>query len=93
MVQSRITHKTVTFGHPFHLHGHLEMFPPGSYVVDTTEELIESVSFTAYRRTSTDLHIVGKHNGMLVDRIININPIDLDFALAQDTGAAIDPST
>lgn len=81
---SRMTHKTVTFAHPFHLSGFDDLFPPGSYVVDTTEELIESVSFTAYRRVSTDLHLKCKHNGMMVDRILTISPIDLDFALRQD---------
>lgn len=84
---SRMTHKTVTFAHPFHLSGFDDLFPPGSYVVDTTEELIEGVSFTAYRRVSTDLHLKCKHNGMMVDRILTIKPVDLDSALKQDTDA------
>ncbi len=84
MPLSRMTHTTVTFSHPFHLRGHKDLFPPGSYVVDTTEELIEGVSFTAYRRISTDLHLKCKHNGMLVDRILNIKPVDLDIALTRD---------
>ena len=84
MQHSRMTHKTVTFAHPFHLRGHSDLFPPGSYVVDTTEELIEGVSITAYRRVSTDLHLKYKHNGMMVDRILSIKPVDLDIALTRD---------
>ncbi len=84
MPHDRISHKTVTFSNPFHIKGFNDLFPPGSYVVETTEELVEGVSFTAYRRVSTELHLKGKLNGMIVDRILNINPVDLDLALAQD---------
>ncbi|MBX2831353.1 MAG: hypothetical protein KTR23_09265 [Rhodospirillales bacterium] len=85
MPHSRTTQKTVTFEHPFHLKGFSDLFPAGSYVVDTTEEQIESLSFNAYRRVATDLHLKAKLNGMLVDRILSITPIDLDFALARDS--------
>ncbi|WP_430472802.1 hypothetical protein ACQ0MK_12000 [Thalassospira lucentensis] len=84
MSDARTTQKTVTFAHPFHLKGFKDLFPAGSYMVETTEKMIESLSFTAYRRVATDLHLKAKLNGMMVDRILNIVPIDLDFALAQD---------
>ncbi len=48
------------------------------------EELIEGVSITAYRRVSTDLHLKYKHNGMMVDRILTIKPVDLDIAMTRD---------
>lgn len=84
MTISRMSQKTVTFQHPFQLHGRGEIFPAGSYVVDTTEELVEGISFTVYRRVATQLHMKSRQHGMLYDRLLDINPIDLDFALVQD---------
>lgn len=84
MSHERTSKKTVTFDHPFHLKGFNDLFPSGSYVVETTEELVEGISFTVYRRVSTELHLKAKLNGMLVDRILNVNPIDLDLALSKD---------
>ncbi len=84
MQHSRMTHKTCPVAVPFPLRGRSDSFPPGSHVVDTTEELIEGVSITAYRRVSTDLHLKYKHNGMMVDRILTIKPVDLDIAMTRD---------
>ena len=46
----RTTVKTVTFARPFTLRGRLEEeLPAGPYLVETDEELIEPLSFIAYR--------------------------------------------
>ncbi len=47
----RTTTKTVTFTQPFHFDSIDGVQPPGAYEVGTDEELIEDVSFLAYRRT------------------------------------------
>jgi hypothetical protein len=84
MTISRTTHKTVTFVHPFQLAGYDNVFPAGSYPVDTREELIEGVSFNAYRRVSTELHAKVKLRGIMVEQTLNVKPADLDAALDRD---------
>ena len=84
MTISRTSHKTVTFVHPFQLKGFDDIFPSGSYVVYTTEELIESISFNAYQRVSTELHVQVKRRGIMVEQTLNVKPDDLDAALDRD---------
>src|SRR5690348_5954080 len=50
---SRTISKTVTFARPFRLDGLNAIQPAGSYVVETDEELLQALSFPAYRRTDT----------------------------------------
>ena len=42
--------KSIVFSHPFELKGVDRILPPGDYRVVTDEELIEELSFPAYRR-------------------------------------------
>jgi hypothetical protein len=51
----RTSRKTVTFRRPFSLSGIDEVQPAGTYTVETNEELIEGLSFPAWRRTGTVL--------------------------------------
>ena len=52
----RTTRKSVTFGHPFCLSAIDAVQPSGTYTIDTDEELIDGLSFLAYRRIATLLH-------------------------------------
>jgi hypothetical protein len=54
---TRTTRKTVTFRRPFCLSAADEVLPPGTYAVDTDEELIDGLSFLAYRCIATLLHL------------------------------------
>ena len=90
MTISRTTHKTVTFVHPFQLAGYDNVFPAGSYPIDTTEELIEGVSVNAYRRVSTELHAQVKLRGIMVEQTLNVKPADLDAALDRDQSNSAD---
>ena len=49
----RTTRTTVTFKHPFALRGYDGVLPAGDYRVLTDEELIDGLSFLAYRRVAT----------------------------------------
>ena len=49
----RTTSRTVTFTHPFTLDGMAEEQPPGTYTVETDDELLESARIPAYRCIST----------------------------------------
>jgi hypothetical protein len=53
----RTTNKTVTFHRSFHLKGVDRLLPPGNYRVVTDEELIEGLSFPAYRRIATAIFV------------------------------------
>lgn len=80
----RTTVKTVTFTRPFVLSGLDEVQSAGTYEVETDEELLESVSFPAYRRMLTliRLHARPAHPGMT--RSVSIDPAELDAALSRD---------
>ncbi len=69
---SRTIVENVTFTRPFLLRGMEAEQPAGTYVVETDEELIESLSFTAYRRTASWIRLPvapGMGNGVQISRI------------------------
>ena len=53
----RTTEKTITFHRPFCLKGVDRLLPPTDYRVMTDEELIEGLSFPAYRRVLTAIFV------------------------------------
>ncbi len=80
MTGTRTTRASVTFRHPFELFGFDRLAPPGTYDVDTEEEIIEGNDWTAYRRIATVLHLrIGGRT-----RMVTIDPEDLQFALTKD---------
>jgi hypothetical protein len=54
---NRTSDATVTFFGAFVIDGFEQELPAGAYVVETEEELIQGLSFPAYRRVSTTLHV------------------------------------
>ncbi|WP_165354802.1 hypothetical protein [Tropicimonas sp. IMCC6043] len=56
----RSTRSTVTFSNPFTLSGYTGGLPAGEYEVLVEEELLQGLSFEAYRRTATFLKVHGK---------------------------------
>lgn len=81
---ARITNRTVVFIHPFRLTALDAPQPPGSYVVETEEELIQELSFPAYRRTGAWLRLPPPPGSSALDRVVNIDPAELDAAIAGD---------
>jgi hypothetical protein len=79
----RTTTKTITFHRTFYLTGVDRWLPPANYRVVTDEELIEGLSFPAYRRVSTE-------SGCAVE-MVTIDPSDLQAAMDQDAAERIDP--
>jgi hypothetical protein len=78
----RTSSKTVTFRRPFRLKGVDRMLPPADYRVVTDEELIEGLSFPAYRRISTMI-FVPEPSGSAVE-MATVDPLDLEAALDRD---------
>ena len=81
---TRRSEKTVTFRRPFVFAGLDEVQPAGDYCVETEEELIQGISFAAYRRTSTVLRLHAKSGLPYQTRAMTIDPDELDKALERD---------
>jgi hypothetical protein len=81
-MKMRTTTKTVTFRRPFCLKGVDRLLPPADYRVVTDEELIEGLSFPAYRRVSTAIFVPAE-TGCAVE-MVTIDPLELQAAQDQD---------
>jgi hypothetical protein len=81
----------VTFARPFLLDGVDRTLPAGAYRVATDEELIEGLSFPAYRRTATMvfLPVGGAHSAAV--EMVTIDPADLAAAQARDAEPGTPP--
>jgi len=78
----------MTFGRPFTLKGIDEVLPAGVYTVETEEASLETMSFPAWRRLSTFLHLHAKPRSNVVARLLEIDPNELDAALERDLAPA-----
>ena len=82
----RTTKSTVTFTRPFSLTGFDGEQPAGSYSVETDEELLDGVSFPAYRRMATMMQLeAGARAAGGVLQVAVIDPRELEAALAVDS--------
>jgi hypothetical protein len=81
----RSTQKTVVFTRPFFLVGAGTEQPAGSYIVETYEELLGSVSFPAYRRVSTVLYLHETPGDSRITGVATIDPDELEAALLRDS--------
>ena len=81
---ARTLHKIVAFRRPFLLTGVDRTLPAGDYRVVTDEELIEGLSFPAYRRVATMIFVPGQNRSTI--EMVTVNPLDLQAA--QDRDAA-----
>lgn len=79
----RTTRKTVTFSRPFLLSGIGGIQHAGTYTVETDEELMQELSFPAYRRTAT-LMLLPRQPGGVLAEIATIDPLELEVALERD---------
>ena len=84
----RTTKSTVTFANAFMLGDFDEMLPPGQYDVEIDEELLEGLSFDAYRKVLTLVHLPAKSGHPSLSRTLTINPGELDAALTRDAAAS-----
>ena len=76
---------TWTFNKAFVLNGVGRPLPAGSYRVVTDEELIEGLSFPAYRRVATMIFAPGATRASL--EMFRIDPDDLQAAQERDVAA------
>ena len=79
-METRTVRKTVTFTRPFVLAGIEGMQPAGTYDVDTDEETIDDISFLAWRRVATMIHL--RKDGAM--QVYPIDPLALAASLLRD---------
>jgi hypothetical protein len=89
-MSERTTETTVTFKHPFMLGSFDSMQPAGTYRLVIDEEEIIGLSFVAYRRTSTVLHVPASSSASAHQQAFPTDPGELKAALEAD---ANDPLT
>jgi len=77
---TRMTSETVTFTQPFQIEENAAFLPPGAYVVDTEEELVDDISFPVWRRIATVMCIIRAG----ATEHVAIDPEVLRAALAYD---------
>ena len=80
----RSTKSTVTFSNPFTLPGYPGDLPAGDYEILVEEELLQGLSFEAYRRTATYLTVRGRGGHAGRTELRAISDIDLKAALSRD---------
>lgn len=88
-MSSRTTTSLVTFLHPFVVAGYTDELPAGDYEVFAEDEVMQSLSFAAYRRITTHLLIKWDLGGTEL-RLVDHR--DLEMALANDRAIA-NPNT
>jgi hypothetical protein len=84
---TRTSSKTVTFARPFLLKGIDRILAAGDYRVVTDEELIQELSFPAYRRVATMFFVPAESGHASSVEMVTIDPHDLQEA--QDRDAAL----
>ncbi|HEV2158302.1 hypothetical protein [Bradyrhizobium sp.] len=85
----RTRRETVTFRHPFRIHGIDRLLPAGAYQVIADEETIESERFSAWRRVGT-LIIVPAESPVGTMEMLSIRALDLADAQRVDASVAND---
>ncbi len=81
-MSNRTHREVIVFHRPFRLRGWSEAQPAGTYVVETEEELIEGLSFAAFRRVSTT--ITREVLPGATRQTIPVDPVELARAQAAD---------
>jgi hypothetical protein len=81
----RSRRETITFKHPFRIKGIDRLLAAGAYEVVTDEEMIEGLSFAAFRRVATMIMVPAAHSGST--EMVSIGSTDLADAQRIDASA------
>ena len=80
-VTTKITTKTVVFTQPFTLDGFTGTQAPGTYTVETVEQVLDTKLAPAYLRLSTVIHL---HSTPGEIHLADVDPEELEEALRRD---------
>jgi hypothetical protein len=84
---ARTLSKTIVFSRPFLLKGVDRLLRAGDYRVVTDEELIDGLSFPAYRRIATMIFVPSQSHRASSIEMVTIKPQDLQAAQDRDAAA------
>jgi hypothetical protein len=82
----RTTETEITFEHPFVLDCLVAPLQAGTYRLVVDEELIEGLSFSAYRRVGTHLEIPAISIVTGTRQFLQVSPAEIESALLKDAG-------
>lgn len=83
-MNTRSRESFVTFHKTFTLSGWDEVLPPGTYRVVVDEAEVADVTFLAYRRVATRMHLPAVSTISATHSVIDVDGAELDRALAAD---------
>jgi hypothetical protein len=84
------THTKRSIAHfeaPFTLRALDKIQPAGDYEIDEDEEVIEGLSWLAYRRVATFIHIPARNSSQRNTQLVTIDYPELETALKKDQEA------
>jgi hypothetical protein len=85
-MSERVARESVTFAKPFYVEGLGREQPAGTYQVEIVEELIEGLSFLAYRVVSTSIVLPLDGGGAHSYQYVPINSALVRAALSKADG-------
>ena len=83
---TRSRRETITFQHPFRIRGIDRLLPPGAYEIITDEEMIEGLSFPAFRRVATMIMVPAAAQNS-ARALLSIGTVDLSDGMRMDASA------
>jgi hypothetical protein len=84
----RSRRETITFQHPFRIKGIDRLLPAGAYEVITDEEMIEGLSFAAFRRVATMIMVPASPPRSSSVEMLSIGSVELSDAQRIDASAS-----
>jgi hypothetical protein len=84
----RSRRETITFKHAFRIEGIDRLLSAGAYEVITDEEMIEGLSFPAFRRVATMIMVPAVAPHVAATEMISISSVALSDAQRIDASAA-----
>lgn len=83
-MSSRTTHSIAHFEAPFALGGMEGKLPAGDYDIDHDEELVDGMSWLAWRRVATFIHVPARTVKSSTSQLVAIDHDELETALKLD---------
>lgn len=81
---TRTTQSVLRFPTSFRLAGFADAQPPGEYRVDREDEMIEGLSWTAWRRVGTFIHLPAIGSKATTQQMVRIDPATVDAISEQE---------
>ena len=85
---TRTTESVATFRRAFSLSVLDGAHPAGTYRVETEEEQLPGLSYSAFQRVRTLLHLPANPAPGQTRQVVEVDPVELSAALAADAAAA-----